>query len=30
MLDSQANTVIEDANNDKKRAAVENMRQAYE
>lgn len=30
LLDSQFNTVIEDANNDKKRAAVENMRKTYE
>lgn len=30
LLDSQANTVIEDANNDKKWAAVNNMRLTYE
>lgn len=30
MLENQFNTVIEDANNDKKIAAVENMRRTYE
>lgn len=30
LLESQFNTVIEDANNDKKRAAVENMRRTFE
>lgn len=30
MLENQFNTVIEDANNDKKVAAVHNMRQTFE
>lgn len=30
LLENQFNTVIEDANNDKKLAAVENMRWTYE